>query len=81
MQRPCFVNQTMAPPSGKRVRLQDDTRTAFEYRRHDDLLRRPLLKYCPRTEPTVENCGSPTLSFGELLSAKLRAKAIAVDPL
>jgi hypothetical protein len=22
-------------------------------------------KYCPRTEPTLENCGTPTLRFGE----------------
>jgi len=29
------------------------------------------LKYCPRTEPSVENCGSPTLSFGELLDFSL----------
>jgi hypothetical protein len=26
-----------------------------------------LLKYCSRTEPSLENCGSPTLRFGELL--------------
>jgi hypothetical protein len=25
------------------------------------------LKYCRRTEPSVENCGSPTLRFGEVL--------------
>ena len=30
-----------------------------------------LSKYCPRTEPTVENCGSPTLRFGELLDFSL----------
>jgi hypothetical protein len=24
------------------------------------------LKYCSRTEPSVENCGSPTLRFGEV---------------
>jgi len=29
------------------------------------------LNYCPRTEPSVENCGSPTLSFGELLDFSL----------
>jgi hypothetical protein len=28
MPRPCFVNQTMAPASGKRLRLRDDMRTA-----------------------------------------------------
>ena len=26
-----------------------------------------LLKYCSRTGPSVDNCGSPTLRFGELL--------------
>jgi hypothetical protein len=30
-----------------------------------------LSKYCPRTEPTVENCGSPILRFGELLDFSL----------
>jgi hypothetical protein len=25
------------------------------------------LKYCSRTGPSVENCGSPTLRFGEVL--------------
>jgi hypothetical protein len=29
------------------------------------------LKYCPRTEPSVENSDSPTLSFGELLDFSL----------
>jgi hypothetical protein len=29
------------------------------------------LKYCPRTEPSVDNSGSPTLSFGELLDFSL----------
>ena len=24
-------------------------------------------KYCPRTEPILENCGTPTLRFGEAL--------------
>jgi len=28
MQRPCFVNQTMGPVSGKRLRLRDEMRTA-----------------------------------------------------
>src|SRR4029079_18856753 len=26
-----------------------------------------LLKYCSRAEPSVENCSSPTLRFGEVL--------------
>jgi hypothetical protein len=30
-----------------------------------------LPKYCPCTEPSVENCGSPTLRFGELLDFSL----------
>jgi hypothetical protein len=30
-----------------------------------------LSKYCPRTEPAIENCGSPTLRFGELLDFSL----------
>ena len=30
-----------------------------------------LSKYCPHTEPGVENCGSPTLRFGELLDFSL----------
>jgi hypothetical protein len=71
MERPYFANQTMAPTSGKRLGLQDDVRTALGLRRYDDLLRRRPLKYCPRTEPSVENCGSPTLSFGELLDFSL----------
>jgi hypothetical protein len=29
------------------------------------------LKYCPHTEPTLENCGSPTLRFGEALDFSL----------
>ena len=29
------------------------------------------LKYCPHTEPTLENCGSPTLRFGEALDFPL----------
>jgi hypothetical protein len=28
-------------------------------------------KYCPHTEPTVENCGSPSLGFGEPLDFSL----------
>ena len=40
---------------------------------HRQLDRRPvdtrfrLLKYCSRSEPSVENCGSATLRFGEVL--------------
>jgi len=30
-----------------------------------------LLKYCSRNEPSVENCGSPTLRFGEVLDFSL----------
>src|SRR5260370_32800107 len=30
-----------------------------------------LLKYCSRSEPSVENCGSPTLRFGEVLDFSL----------
>jgi hypothetical protein len=30
-----------------------------------------LSKYYPVTEPSVENCGSPTLRFGELLDFSL----------
>jgi hypothetical protein len=34
-------------------------------------------KYCPRTEPTLENCGTPTLRFGEALDFVSRsARAI-----
>jgi len=29
------------------------------------------LKYCSRNESSVENCGSPTLRFGELLDFSL----------
>jgi hypothetical protein len=29
------------------------------------------LKYCSRNEPSVENCGSPTLRFGEVLDFSL----------
>ena len=28
-------------------------------------------KYCPRTEPILENCGTPTLIFGEALDSCL----------
>jgi len=30
-----------------------------------------LLKYCSRSEPSLENCGSPTLRFGEVLDFSL----------
>jgi hypothetical protein len=30
-----------------------------------------LLKYCSRSKPSVENCGSPTLRFGEVLDFSL----------
>jgi len=30
-----------------------------------------LLKYCSRNEPSVENCGGPTLRFGERLDFSL----------
>ena len=30
-----------------------------------------LLKYCSRAGPSVENCGSPTLTFGEVLDFSL----------
>ena len=30
-----------------------------------------LLKYCSRNEPSLENCGSPTLRFGEVLDFSL----------
>jgi hypothetical protein len=30
-----------------------------------------LSKYCPRREPSLENCGSPTLRIGELLDFSL----------
>ena len=30
-----------------------------------------LLKYCSRRRPSVENCGSPTLRFGEVLDFSL----------
>ena len=29
------------------------------------------MKYCSRSEPSLENCGSPTLRFGELLDFSL----------
>jgi hypothetical protein len=30
-----------------------------------------LLKYCPRAESTLENCGTPTLRFGKALDSCL----------
>jgi hypothetical protein len=30
-----------------------------------------FLKYCSRSEPSVENCGSPALRFGEVLDFSL----------
>jgi hypothetical protein len=30
-----------------------------------------LLKYCSRSEPSLENCGSPPLRFGEVLDFSL----------
>src|SRR5437016_12406233 len=38
-------------------------------RRRDTRFR--LLKYCSRNEPSVENCGSPTLRFREVLDFSL----------
>ena len=39
--------------------------------RHRDDTRFSLLKYCSRSEPSLENCGSPTLRFGEVLDFSL----------
>jgi hypothetical protein len=50
--------------------LRTHFRAAYCNRRRVDTRFR-LLKYCSRTEPSVENCGSPTLRFGEVLDFSL----------
>ena len=50
--------------------LRTHFRAAYCNRRRVDTRLR-LLKYCSRTEPSVENCGSPTLRFGEVLNFSL----------
>ena len=50
--------------------LRTHGRAAYCNRRRVDTRFR-LLKYCSRSEPSVENCGSPTLRFSEVLDFSL----------